>query len=130
LDMSRTLRENAHRRNRERERNLKLECAWCAHCRGVNIINLNWQRPLWEGDQEVTKRSGWDKPMWFVIHTCMEATLGISLYRYLYLKLAKHYFFLIISYVFSSTKLENKRAEQVLPRSGEGGGPNNVYTCE
>jgi hypothetical protein len=27
LDMSRTLRENAHRRNRERERNLKLECA-------------------------------------------------------------------------------------------------------
>jgi hypothetical protein len=53
--------------------------------------------------------------------------------------------FLIISYDFSSTKLENKRAEQVLPGSKEGGGrvwgrgkgreegkggPNNVYTCE
>jgi hypothetical protein len=45
-----------------------------------------------------------------------------------------------ISYVFSSTKLENKSIEQVLPESmGVGGhrgwgrwggsGPNNVYTC-
>jgi hypothetical protein len=46
----------------------------------------------------------------------MEAMLGISLYSYLYLKLAKCYVFLIISYVFSSTKLE-KRVEQVLPGS-------------
>jgi hypothetical protein len=44
--------------------------------------------------------------------------------------------FLIIAYVFSSTKLE-KRTEQVLPGSkgiGEGarggGGPNNIYTYE
>jgi hypothetical protein len=44
----------------------------------------------------------------------MEATLGISLYSYLYLKLAKCYDFFIIFYAFSSTKLENKRAEQVL----------------
>jgi hypothetical protein len=69
----------------------------------------------------------------------MEAMLGISLYSYLYLKLAKM-FFLIISYVFSSTKLEKKRAEQDLPGS-EGGkereveaggrnGPNNVYIYE
>jgi hypothetical protein len=46
----------------------------------------------------------------------MEAMLGISLYSYLYLKLAK---MLRISYYllcFSSTKLE-KRAEQVLPGS-------------
>jgi hypothetical protein len=50
---------------------------------------LNWQRPLWEGDQEVVKRSGGDEPMWVIIHKCMEATLGISLYSYLYLKLAK-----------------------------------------
>jgi hypothetical protein len=42
----------------------------------------------------------------------MEAMLGISLY--IYLKLTKHAVFLIIAYVFSSTKLE-KRAEQVLP---------------
>jgi hypothetical protein len=46
----------------------------------------------------------------------MEAALGISLYGYLYLKLEKHYIFLIISSVFSSTKLEKKRVEQVLSR--------------
>jgi uncharacterized membrane protein len=65
-------------------------------------------------------RSGRDEPMWGVIHMCMEAMLGISLYSYLYLKLAKILVFLIVSYVFSSTKLKNKRAEQVLPVS-EGG---------
>jgi hypothetical protein len=46
----------------------------------------------------------------------MEAMLGISLYSYLYLKLAKRYVFLIISYVFSLTKSENKRV-----LSGKGG---------
>jgi hypothetical protein len=50
----------------------------------------------------------------------MEAMLGISLYRYLDLKLEKHHVFLIISCVFSSTKLENKRAEEVLLGSGWG----------
>jgi hypothetical protein len=83
----------------------------------ANILILNWPRPLWEGDQEIVKRSGRDEPMWVVIHTCMEAMLGISLYSYLHIKLAKHCAFLIIPYVFSSTKLENKRMEQVLPRS-------------
>jgi hypothetical protein len=38
---------------------------------------------------EIVKRSGRDEPMWAVIHMCMEATLGISLYSYLYLKLTK-----------------------------------------
>jgi hypothetical protein len=84
----------------------------------VNIVILNWQRPLWEGEQEVAKRSGRSEPMWVATHKCMEAKLGISLYSYLYLKLAKCYVFLIVSYVFSSTKLENKRVEQVLPGSG------------
>jgi hypothetical protein len=42
--------------------------------------------------------------------------LGISLYSYPYLNQQKHYVFLIMAYVFSSTKLE-KRAEQVLPGS-------------
>jgi hypothetical protein len=51
----------------------------CTHYRGVNIVILNWQRPIWEGDQEVVKRSGRDKPMWVAIHKCMEAVLGISL---------------------------------------------------
>jgi hypothetical protein len=38
---------------------------------------------------ERSKRSGRDEPMWVTIHKCMEATLGISLHRYLYLKLSK-----------------------------------------
>jgi hypothetical protein len=96
----------------------------------VNKVILNWQRPLWKGDQEVVKRSDRDEPMWVVIHVCIEATLGISLYSYLYLKLAK---MLCLSYyyVFSSTKSE-KRVEQVLPGSGKErvGDPNNVYTCK
>jgi hypothetical protein len=46
----------------------------------------------------------------------METVLGISLCSHLYLKLAKMLVFLIITYIFSSTKLE-KRAEQVLPGS-------------
>jgi hypothetical protein len=67
----------------------------------------------------------------------MEATVGLSLYSYPYLKLQKCYVFLIISYVFSSTKLENKRVEQVLPSSKGVGdrvgaegrdAPNNIYT--
>jgi hypothetical protein len=71
----------------------------------------------------------------------MEAMLGISLYSYIYLKLAKMLCFFIISCVFSSTKLE-KRVEQVLPGSrgvgvmGKGVGvrrrndSGNVYTHE
>jgi hypothetical protein len=62
---------------------------------------------------------------------CIEAMLGISLYSYPYLKLAKLYVFLIIPCVFSSTKLENKRVEQVLPGNGDGEGrgdfSNNIY---
>jgi hypothetical protein len=46
--------------------------------------------------------------MWVVIHKCMEATLGISLYSYLYLKLAKT---LCLSYYFLCS-LFNKIAEQ------------------
>jgi hypothetical protein len=55
----------------------------------VNKVILNWQRPLWEGDQEVVKRSGRNEPTCAAIHKCMEEMLGISLYSYLYLKLAK-----------------------------------------
>jgi hypothetical protein len=66
-------------------------------------------------------RSGRDEPIQVVIHMCMEAMLRISLYSYPHLKLAKTYVFLIIAYVFSSTKLE-KRAEQVLPGRERVGG--------
>jgi hypothetical protein len=34
-------RENAYRKNREMEENLKLESGWCAHCRGATIVILN-----------------------------------------------------------------------------------------
>jgi hypothetical protein len=58
----------------------ELESVCCAHCRGMNKLILNWHRPLWEGNWEVVKRSGRDEPIWVVIHKCMEAMLGISLY--------------------------------------------------
>jgi hypothetical protein len=51
----------------------------------------------------------------------MEAMLGISLYSYSYLDKQKHFIFLIIAYVFSSTKLE-RRTEQVLPGNDGVGG--------
>jgi hypothetical protein len=55
----------------------------------VNKVILNWQRPLWEGDQEVAKRSGKNEPWRVAIHKYMEATLGISLYSYFYPKLGE-----------------------------------------
>jgi hypothetical protein len=64
------------------------------------------------------KKTGRDEPIGIVIHICMETVEGISLYSYLYFKLAKPPYSLIIFYV-SSTKLENRRVEQVLPGGGE-----------
>jgi hypothetical protein len=64
----------------------------------MNIKILNWQRTLWEGDQEVVKRSGRDEPICVVIYICMEITEGIFLYSYYCLKLAKMPHF---SYYFS-----------------------------
>jgi hypothetical protein len=78
------------------------------HCRGVNIVTLDWQRPLWAGDGEVVKWSGRDEPMWVVIHMCMAAMLGISLYSYLFLKLPK---MLCLSYYLLCFLL-NKTGEQ------------------
>jgi hypothetical protein len=86
------------------------------------------------------KRFGRDVSIWVVIHICLEAMLGITLYSYTYLKLPKT-LCLIVDYFFSSTKLE-KKVEQVLSGSkgvgrseqgwGERGrdGPNNVCTFE
>jgi hypothetical protein len=39
--------------------------------------------------------------MWVATHKCMEAILGISLYSYLYLKLAKNDMFFLLSLMFS-----------------------------
>jgi hypothetical protein len=76
----------------------------------VNIVILNWQRPLWEGDWEVVKRSGRDEPMWIAIHKCMEAMLGISLYSYLHLKLAKTLClsYYLLCYLFNNIREEGK----------------------
>jgi hypothetical protein len=54
------------------------------------------------------KRSDRDEPMWVAIHKCMEATLGLSLYGYFYLKLAK---MLCLSY-YLSCFLFNKIGEK------------------
>jgi hypothetical protein len=61
------------------------------------------------------KSSGRDEPIWVVIHICM-----------------KNAMFFLLPFIFSSTKSENKRMKQVLPRGwgGEAYGPNNVYTCK
>jgi hypothetical protein len=48
----------------------------------LNEVTLNWQKLLWEGVQEVVKKSGRDELMWVAIHKCVEAMLGISLYSY------------------------------------------------
>jgi hypothetical protein len=60
------------------------------------------------------KRTGRGKAIGAVIHICMEATQGNSLCSYLYLRLAKCHVSSFIYYVFSATKFENRRAEQVL----------------
>jgi hypothetical protein len=105
----------------------------------VNIIILNWQRPLWEGDQEVAKRSGRDEPMWVAINICMEAMLGFFLHNYLYLKLSKNTMSFLLSFMFSlqenqRTRRRNRFCLEVgvgrMGWGGGGGGPNNVYTCE
>jgi hypothetical protein len=91
----------------------------------MKIVILNWQRPLWEGDQEVVKRIGENEPIWSVTHICMVTTLGISLYES-----SKNAVFLIISYVFSSTKSEQEGRKGSAWKLGiREGDPNNVYTC-
>jgi hypothetical protein len=57
------------------------------------------------------KRTGRGESIGAVTHICIETTQGISLCSYLYVK---HHVCLFIFYVFSSTKLENRRMEQVL----------------
>jgi hypothetical protein len=44
--------------------------------------NLKLAEATMGRDQEVVKRSGRDEPVWVIIHMCMEATIGISLYSH------------------------------------------------
>jgi hypothetical protein len=86
------------------------------------------------------KRSGRDEPMWVVIHMCMEATLGISLYSYLYLKLGKIPCLSYHLFCFLFNKIGEKEGRTSSPQKQGGmevwghrfgrGGPNNVYTYE
>jgi hypothetical protein len=82
---------------------------------------------------------GSSEEVWYrgtnVIHMCMEAMPGISLYNYLYLKTNKNTMPFLLSVMFSLQQNQRMRAEPVLPGSrgwGWGGevGPNNVYICE
>jgi hypothetical protein len=97
----------------------------------MNIVILNWQKPLWEGNLEVMKRSGRDEPVWVAIHMCMEAMLGISLYNYLYLKLAT---MLRLSYYllcFLFNKWRKRGWNMFCLEVGVGrDAPNNVCTCK
>jgi hypothetical protein len=69
------------------------------------MVILNCQRQLkkdmgreLESGEKIRLR---DEPMWVVIHMYMEAMLGIFLYSYLYLKLAKNAMSLLLSLMFS-----------------------------
>jgi hypothetical protein len=61
LGMGHTLRGECIQEECGKVGNPKLKSVWCAHCRGPNIVTLNWDRALWEGDQEVVKKSGRDE---------------------------------------------------------------------
>jgi hypothetical protein len=80
------------------------------------------------------KRSGRDESIWVVIHMCMEAMLGISLYSYLYLKLAKTLSFLLsLCFLFNKIREQQGGTGSARKQRWEGiggGGPNNVYTYE
>jgi hypothetical protein len=68
------------------------------------------------------KRSGRDKPMWVVIHICMETALVISLYSYLYLKLAKtlcFFFFNLLCFLFNKVGEQEARTGSAQKQGGE-----------
>jgi hypothetical protein len=55
------------------------------------------------------KSSGRDELMWVVIHMCIAIILEISLYSYLYLKLAKNAMLFILSLMFSLQQNQRTR---------------------
>jgi hypothetical protein len=78
------------------------------------------------------KRSGRDEPMWGAIHKCMEAMLGISLYSYLYLKLAKMlcFSYYLLCFLFNKVREQEGRTGSAWKWGPGGGGPSNVSSCE
>jgi hypothetical protein len=83
------------------------------------------------------KRSSRDEPIQVVIYMSMEAMLGISLYLYLSLRLAKTLCF-FLSLMFSLQQNWRRRVSEEGGgewkgkewRAGRRNGPNNVYTYE
>jgi hypothetical protein len=69
----------------------------------------------------------WDEPVWVAIHMCMETTLGIFLYSYLYLKLTETLCLSHLLLCFLFKKIGEQEGDQVLPGRGWRGGPKNVY---
>jgi hypothetical protein len=77
------------------------------------------------------KASGRDEPMWVVIHKCMEAMLGISLYSYPYLKLPKTLclsYYLLCFFFYKIREQEGGTGSAWKRREGDD--PDNVYTCK
>jgi hypothetical protein len=74
--------------------------------------------------------------MWVTIYMCKEAMLRISLYSYLYLKLANTLFFFKFSVMFSlqqngRTRGKSRFWQEVGGDEGRReGGSINVYTCK
>jgi hypothetical protein len=57
------------------------------------------------------KRSGRDEPMWVVIHVCMEATLGNSLYSYFLSQTSKNAMVFLLSLMFSLQQNQRTRGQ-------------------
>jgi hypothetical protein len=68
-----------------------------------------------------SKRYGRDEQMWVAIHKCMEAVLGISLYIYLYLKLAKTISFLLSPMFSRQQNWRTRGRNSFCPEAGWGG---------
>jgi hypothetical protein len=66
--------------------------------------------------------------MWVAIHKCMEAMLGISLYSYLYLKLAEMLSFLLSLMLSLQQNWRTRRWNRFCPKVGEDGGRQIMYT--
>jgi hypothetical protein len=73
--------------------------------------------------------------MWVAIYKCMETKLGISLYSYLYPKLAKTMClsYYLLCFLFNKIREEGRTGSAWSGGLGGvdgGGGTNNVYTCK
>jgi hypothetical protein len=62
--------------------------------------------------------------MWVAIHMCIEKTLGISLYSYFYLKLAKTFClsYYPLSFLFNKIREQEGRTGSAWMRGSGGGG--------